>query len=85
MKLKIREFEELSKRKGYKPEVLIKKLGAGKLAYQKLKKGNGIGYQLVRELYNTFGEEELVKIIDFEEETLNGFKHKFFQVGTQLY
>lgn len=87
MKLKIDEFERLAARKGYSSgwELMVA-LGAGKRAYSCFKKGKaGIGYDLVKEIYNTFGEYETVQVIDFEEETVNGFKSKFIRIGTKLY
>lgn len=87
MKLKVERFEQLAARKGYSSgwELMIA-LGAGKRAYACFRKGKvGIGYELVKEIYNTFGEYETAQVIDFEEETINGFKSKFILIGTKLY
>lgn len=86
MKLKIREFNRLAKRKKYRngTEFFIA-LGGTMCSYQAIKRGCRIGYEIVRRLYNTVGEEELIKIIDFEEESLNGFKNKYIQVGKCFY
>lgn len=86
MKLKIQEFEDLAKRKGYvEGKRLMKKLGAGFKAYGCIKGGSKLGYELAKNLYNLVGEAEFVKVIDFEEDTLNGFKHKYVLVGDKLY
>lgn len=87
MKLKIKEFEQLATRKGYASgKELMRTLGAGKRAYDCFKKGKvGIGYDLVKEIFNTFGEYATTQVIDFEEETVNGFKSKFIRIGTKLY
>ena len=50
-----------------------------------LEQGIGIGYDAVKDIYNKLGEAAVLQIIDFEEETLNGFKSKYVQVGNRLY
>ena len=50
-----------------------------------LEQGGKIGYDAVREIYNDLGEQTVAEIIDFEEETLDGFKSKYIQVGDTLY
>lgn len=50
-----------------------------------LEQGGKIGYNAVREIYNDLGEQTVAEIIDFEEETLDGFKSKYIQVGDTLY
>ena len=50
-----------------------------------LEQGIGIGYDAVKDIYNKLGEAAVLQIIDFEEETLNGFKSKYVQVGKRLY
>ena len=47
--------------------------------------GARIGYDAVRDIYNNLGEEVVREIIDFEEETMNGFKSKYVLVGKTLY
>ncbi len=37
-----------------------------------------MGYEAVRKIYNRIGEKETRKIIDFEEETIEGFKGKYY-------
>lgn len=85
MKLKIINFNELATEKGYSGKRLLQKLGAGKNAYECFECGCGIGYDLAKELYNFFGEAEFIKIINFEGDTLNGFKSKYVKVGNKLY
>ena len=50
-----------------------------------LEQGGRIGYDAVREIYNDLGEQTVTELIDFEEETLDGFKSKYIQVGDTLY
>ena len=50
-----------------------------------LEQGARIGYDAVREIYNDLGEQTVAEIIDFEEETLYGFKSKYIQVDDALY
>ena len=85
MKLKTDEFENYAKRNGVSANTMLKKLGGGKLTYNQLKRGKGIGYDIARDMYNALGEWTFLMLIDLEEETLDGFKSKFVQVGTKLY
>lgn len=85
MKLKIDEFENYAKRNGVSANTLLKKLGGGKLTYNQLKQGKAIGYDVARNMYNALGEWIFLSLIDFEGETLDGFKSKFVQVGNKLY
>ena len=50
-----------------------------------LEQGNEIGYDAVKDIYNKLGEKVVLQIIDFGEETLNGFKSKYILVGNKLY
>lgn len=50
-----------------------------------LEQGNEIDHDAVKDIYNKLGEKAVVQIIDFGEETLNGFKSKFIQIGNKLY
>lgn len=50
-----------------------------------LEQGNEIGYDAVKDVYNKLGEKATLQIIDFEEETLNGFKSKYVQIGERLF
>lgn len=86
MKLRKDEFEELAKRKGIpNGKLLWKRLGGGKSAYAFAKNGCGITHEIVQNLYNLFGETETVRVVDFGQEGLNGFKAKFICVGDKLY
>ena len=86
MKLKIEEFEELAKRKGlHSGYMLWREIGGGRSAYALVEKGIGVGYEVIKNLYNLVGEKEVVKVVDFEEETLNGFKAKYIELGDKLY
>ncbi len=60
-------------------------LGGTTCSYQCIKRGCRVGYETVRMLYNIVGEEELIKIMDFEEESWNRFKSKYVQVNKHLY
>lgn len=86
MKLRIREFERLAKGNGYgNGRWLMRRLGAGKNAYAAIKNGNQIGYDLAKELYNTFGVLAFLEVIDLEGETLGGFRSKYVAVEGKLY
>ncbi len=50
-----------------------------------LEQGNEIDHDAVKDIYNKLGERVVKQIINFEEETLNGFKSKFIQIGNKLY
>lgn len=50
-----------------------------------LEQGIEIGYDAVRDIYNRLGEKAVLQLIDFGEETLNGFKSKYVSVGNKLY
>lgn len=50
-----------------------------------LEQGNEIGYDAVKDVYNKLGEGTVLQIIDFEEETLSGFKCKYVQIGNRLF
>lgn len=60
-------------------------LGLGVIVLLLLEQGREIGYDAVRDLYNSLGEQTVSEIIDFGEETLDGFKSKHIQVGDTLY
>lgn len=85
MKLNIEEFESYAKRNRMTASAMLKKLGGGKLAYNQLKQGKELGYDVARNMYNALGECVFLMLIDFEGETLDGFKSKFVQVGKKLY
>ena len=50
-----------------------------------LEQGIEIGYDAVKDIYNKLGEKTVLQIVEFGEETLNGFKSKYIEVGNQLY
>lgn len=86
MKLKVEEFEELAKRKGFRSGYMLwRKIGGGRSAYALVEKGIGVAYEVMKNLYNLVGEKEMVNVVDFEEETINGFKAKYIELGDKLY
>ena len=86
MKLKIEEFEELAKLKGlHSGYMLWRKIDGGRSAYSLVKDGIGVAYEVMKNLYNLVGEKEMVNVVDFEEETINGFKAKYIELGDKLY
>ena len=86
MLLKIAKFEELAKRKGYRNGYeLSRDIGCGKLAYNLLKQGHRIGSDIVAELYNRFGGEVMLDVIDFEGDTLDEFTNNYVRIGNKLY
>ena len=70
----IEDYQEFSQELGISISVLLL-----------LEQGGRIGYDAVREIYNDLGEQTVLEIVDFEEETLDGFKSKYIQVGDALY
>lgn len=87
MRLKIKAFKRLAKEEGYEGGYrFLRSLGAGKAAWSCFRKLHlQIGHDLVKEIYNTVGEEKTLMVIDFEEETINGFKAKYIQIGNKLF
>mgnify|MGYP001852736659 FL=1 len=86
MKLNIAGCRTFIERKGIgNYRELSQELGIGVTALLLLEQGNEIGYDAVRDLYNSLGEQIVSEIIDFGEETLDGFKSKYVQVGNTLY
>ena len=86
MRIKIEEFEALAKRQGFKNgNALMRELGGRKLTYHQFQRGNRIGYELVRQIYNTFGAETMVEVVNLENETLRGFESKFIIINGVLY
>ena len=45
----------------------------------------GVEVEVLKLFDNNLGEEVVREIIDFEEETMNGFKSKYVLVGKTLY
>lgn len=60
-------------------------LGLNITVLRLLEQGVSIGYDAVKDIYNKLGEKTVLQLIDFEEETLNGFKSKYVAVGNKLY
>ena len=86
MKLNIAGCRAFIERKGIgNYRELSSVLGIGVSVLKLLEQGGRIGYDAVRELYNSLGEQTVSEIIDFEEETLDGFKCKYIRVGNRLY
>lgn len=86
MKLNIAGCRAFIKRKGIgNYRELSQELGISVTVLLLLEQGNEIGYDAVREIYNNLGEQIVSEIIDFGEETLDGFKSKYVQVGDTLY
>lgn len=86
MKLKIKEFEQLAKKRGYRNgKELMKQLGAGKYVYDNLKRGCQVGHDLVKSLFNEFGTLTMLSVLDLEGESLQCFKSKYIFAGGTLY
>lgn len=86
MKLNIdgcREYIAENGVKGYGE--LSEKLGVGIAVLKLWEEGYKMGYEAVRRIYNRIGEKATRKMIDFEEETIEGFKGKYIQQGRKLY
>lgn len=86
MKLNIMGCRAFCERKGIKNYAeLSKVLELSVEVISLLEQGNEIGYDAVKDIYNKLGEKAVLQIIDFGEETLNGFKSKYVEVGNKLY
>ena len=86
MKLNIKGCRAYCKRHGIRNYVeLAERLELSTPVVRLLEQGNEIGYDAVKDIYNKLGEAAVLQLIDFGEETLNGFKSKYVQVGNQLY
>jgi hypothetical protein len=86
MKLNINGCREYAKSKGIDNYyAFAEELDLEYEAIRVLERGVKIGYDAVKNIYNKLGEKAVKKIIDFEEETLDGFKSKFVLVGDKLY
>jgi len=86
MKLKVKEFEDFSTDKGYASGIYLwVELGGGIDAYSALcKNGCDLGYEMARKIFNTYGQAVAERIIDFENDTIEGFKSKYLLVGKTL-
>ena len=86
MKLNIAGCRAFIERNGIEDyQSLSSVLGVSVSVLKLLEQGGRIGYDAVREIYNNLGVQTVTEIIDFEEETLDGFKSKYIQVGDALY
>lgn len=86
MRLKFKEFDDLAKRKGFRTgKILIKRVGGGDSTLSCLKAGCQVGDEIAKNIYNRFGEEETLKVVDFEEDSINGLKARYIQIGNKLY
>ena len=86
MRLKIDNFERLAKERGFRSGYdLAVDIGFGRNAYHYIRKGGKVGSDIVAEIFNHFGEEVTFDVIDFEEDTLNGFTSKYIRIGNKLY
>ena len=86
MRLKIDNFERLAKERGFRNGYdLAVDIGFGRNAYHYIRKGGKVGSDMVAEIFNRFGEEVTFDVIDFEEDTLNGFTSKYIRIGNKLY
>ncbi len=86
MKLNIAGCHAFIERKGIgNYRELSQELGLSVTVLLLLEQGNEIGYDAVRDLYNSFGEQIVSEMIAFGEETVDGFKSKYIQVGNRLY
>lgn len=86
MRLKIAEFEKLAAQKGYSDGCYLwVGLGGGSLAYELIKNGTcRLGYEMAKTIFNTFGQAVTAKIIDFENDSIEGFKSKYVCVNDKL-
>ena len=66
-------------------EALATHLGIEVEMLKALEQGAKLGYELLKDIYNRIGEAAVKQIIDFEQETMSGFKSKFVLVGKLLY
>ncbi len=86
MKLKVKEFEEFSAEKGYSNGLYHwVELGGGLEAYGVICQGKcGLGYEMARKIYKTYGQAVTQQLIDFESDTIEGFKSKYLLVSKNL-
>ncbi|MCM1438732.1 MAG: hypothetical protein NC131_05915 [Roseburia sp.] len=86
MELKVKEFEEFSAEKEYLNGLnLWVELGGGFEAYGVICQGKcRLGYEMARKIFNTYGQAIAYQLIDFENDTIEGFKSKYLLVGKNL-
>ena len=86
MKLNIKGCSSYCEKHGIKNYVELANLfELSVIAIRILEQGIQIGYEAVKDIYNKLGEKSVLQIINFEEETLNGFKSKYLLVGNTLF
>lgn len=85
MKLDLEKLDEYVERNALRNDYeLAKELGIRQFLIHAARKKLRIGYDEVRNFYNRNGEELTENLINFEEETLDGFKAKYIQIGNKL-
>ncbi len=85
MKLKAEKLKRYAESHGLSEKELSKELGISTFLIAAARDGQRIGYDEVRDFYNRNGEALTRELIDFEEDTINGFKAKYIQIGSKLY
>ena len=85
MRLKIRACRRFLKVSGINNYAkLSEEFNVEVIVLVRFEKGYRIGYEVVRELFNKYGQAVVSKMIDFEEETIESFKSKYILVGKML-
>lgn len=86
MKFRIKKLNQFVKRRGiHNYQELAVELGVDENLIHLAEYGQRIGYDAVKDIYNRIGERETLRIINFEGETLRGFKSKYQYIRGQLY
>ena len=86
MKFNIKGLNQFVKRKGiHNFRELFQELGVDENLIRLAEYGQRIGFDAVKDIYNRIGERETLRIINFEGETLRGFKSKYQYVRGNLY
>ncbi len=86
MKIRIKALNKFVKRRGIRNYIeLANELGVDENLLRLAEYGQCIGYDAVKDIYNRIGERETLRIINFEGETLRGFKSKYQYIRGQLY
>lgn len=86
MKLKIKALNRFVKqRRIHNYRELAGMLGVDENLLRLAEYGQRIGYDAVKTIYNHIGERETQKIINFEGETMRGFKSKYRKSHGKLY
>lgn len=86
MKFRIKNLNRFVKRRGiHNYRELADELGVDENLIRLAEYGQRIGYDAVKDIYNRIGERETLRIINFEGETLRGFKSKYQYIRGQLY